>query len=216
MRSVDLGYRLGSSRELDMLTYVQREQQSLQQRLTNIRRWYMAKSFRARALVVAIAVTGAVTACGADNGARSTGVAQSTTPSSVMSDSSRAVELCNSTGRETAGDSAVLKAAFGRTAEAIRRWQETRHPGGPNAVSQFVEQQAPNEFVAVCTFDDGDDWAFPGQPAGPSGTEQLPPRNRIVVLATSAGAALDAAGYHDTPGHGPGRGEIPIEPPPRT
>lgn len=134
-----------------------------------------------------------------------TQTAASTPPPS--SDSSQATEFCERYGKEVAGDSAALRAAFESKAGALRRWQENRHgPSGPVAVSDFIATRTAERKIFVCYFD--------GEFATPA-PQGAPPHNRIRVFVDDSGeAALDAAGYHDTPNQGPGRGEMPLERPP--
>jgi hypothetical protein len=175
------------------------------------------KSHTRRVLIPLSCLALVVAACARESGAvRVTGGAGPLEGASQPSEppDREAVALCDSVGRRPAGADAVLRGAYMSTGNDIRYWQRTRNgPNGPWAVSQFAAGLGADEPVAVCFFDDGKDWAFP-RPAPLRGTSEPPPQNRIVVLATASDAVVEMAGYHDTPGHGPGAGQIDVKRPP--
>jgi hypothetical protein len=83
-----------------------------------------------------------------------------------------------------------------------------KESGGIGAASDFEQAHRSDAVVYICFFDGL--FAAP-QAAPPPGQPVPPPFNRARIVVSADGqASLDSAGYHDTPGFGPGRGEIAI------
>ena len=88
-----------------------------------------------------------------------------------------------------------LSGAFETTGNELVTWQQQRHgPGGPQAVSDFAQRHEERSMIYVCYFDDGD--------YATGGPGDAPPHNRVRVLVEpqTGEAAMDTAGWHDTPG----------------
>jgi len=105
---------------------------------------------------------------------------------------------------------AVLRAEFDSSGPALVHWELTRYgPKGPSAVDQFTNKHAKDARIYVCYFDG----TFAGsKPApAPPATVDPYPYNRLRVFVSTPGESwAEAYGYHDTPGHGPGQGQLDL------
>jgi hypothetical protein len=123
-------------------------------------------------------------------------------------DSQAGLAACNGPGRH-GYSSSFLRREFDSTGPRLVHWQLTRNgPTGPRAVSQFVSAHAKDARVYVCYFDG--DYACSQPPPQPPATPG-PGYNRVLILVSLSGdAQLDSCGYHNTPGRGPGHGELQL------
>lgn len=120
-------------------------------------------------------------------------------------------QACQRFGRSQVASDAALVGAFETTGPALLAWAEHRFdglgtpdlPAPAGVISNFIREHAEDEQLFVCYFDGP--LATPGPPGRPQ-------HNRArILLSVDGDAALDAAGYHDTPGCR----TMPIEPIPQ-
>jgi len=127
----------------------------------------------------------------------------------VIHDSNAGLAACKAWARRYETHS-VLRAEFDSSGPALVKWESTRNgPMGPNAVNDFTRRHSNDAHVYVCYFDGqyAAPFAAPAAPATPD--RSTPNRERVLVLASGDGAQ-DTIGYHDTPGHGRGQGELDL------
>jgi hypothetical protein len=126
----------------------------------------------------------------------------------MTADSQAAADAC-AAGARSFGSDTVVRAAY-EVSGAVAAGMRLKESGGIGAPSDFEQAHRDDPVVFVCILDG----QFATSSAPVPGASARPTSNRARVVVSAAGdISLDAAGYHDTPGYGPGHGEIPISRP---